>query len=65
MFDRAFDALTLDIPQAATQTVSFQTLGETVRAAFTLDTTTLSAGTMYSGQRPVLLRLNSNPHPNP
>ncbi|KAJ1473645.1 hypothetical protein T484DRAFT_1835196 [Baffinella frigidus] len=47
-YDRAFDLLTLDIPQAGTRTVSLNTLGETVRASFTLDTSTLWVGTIYS-----------------
>jgi hypothetical protein len=50
MYDRAFDAVTLDIPQADTKFVSFKSMGNSgkVRAFFTLDTETLSAGTTYS-----------------
>ncbi|KAJ1467567.1 hypothetical protein T484DRAFT_2027404, partial [Baffinella frigidus] len=49
-YDRAFDALTLDIPQAGTQTMSFKRMGDSgkVVASFTLDTSTLSVDTMYS-----------------
>ena len=49
MYDRAFDALTLVIPQAGTQTVSFRSLGNSgkVRASFTLDASTLSVETAW------------------
>ncbi|KAJ1467726.1 hypothetical protein T484DRAFT_1857865, partial [Baffinella frigidus] len=48
-YDRAFDALTLDVPQAETQTVAFYSMGDSgkVRASFTLDAASLLVGTSY------------------
>ena len=50
MHDRAFDALTLDIPDVGTRFVSFSRMGNSgkVRATFTLDASTLSVDTWYS-----------------